>query len=60
MAIFSKPLKLPYSCYDVGHTWCPSCTEAALQVGVGSFYESLKIYGLVYFVSMKRFLHVNM
>ncbi|CAG0916114.1 unnamed protein product [Notodromas monacha] len=51
MSILSKPVRLNFSCYDVGHTWSPHCTEASLKVGCAALIESLKIYGVVYFVS---------
>ena len=52
MSVFSKP-SLPYSCYEVGHTWTPFCTNAAAGVGLSSFEEGLKIYSSLYIVSIQ-------
>ena len=53
-ANWSKLLKqVPYSCYELGHTWNPSCSASGVEVGLSSFEEALKIYSSVYIVSMK-------
>ncbi|KAH8022149.1 hypothetical protein HPB51_022031 [Rhipicephalus microplus] len=49
MAVFSKYAELldyhlPYNCYEIGHTWTPSCVDASVYVGLHAFRESLKIY----------------
>lgn len=41
---------LPYTCYEVGHTWEASCTGSTVEVGLTSLYESAKIYASVYAV----------
>ena len=43
--------KIPYTCYELGHTWNPSCSASANEVGLICFEEALKIYSTVYFVS---------
>ena len=43
--------QVPYSCYELGHTWNPSCSASGLEVGLNSFEEALKIYASVYCVS---------
>ena len=51
MVALSKPL--PFSCYEIGHTWNPFCTSAAAGVGLSCFEEALKIYSSVYLVKQK-------
>ena len=41
----------PYSCYELGHTWNPSCTASSVEVGLTCLEEAIKIYSSVYFVS---------
>jgi hypothetical protein len=48
--------QIPYSCYELGHTWNPSCSASAVGVGLSSFEEALKIYSSVYFVSILKVL----
>ena len=48
MALLSK--LLPYSCYDLGHTWTPICNKAAMDIGLSCFEEGLKIYASIYTV----------
>ncbi|XP_015793012.1 transmembrane protein 135-like [Tetranychus urticae] len=52
-SIFSKlipfpDISLPFNCYEVGHTWTPFCSQAALDIGGSVFYEGLKMYTGVY------------
>lgn len=42
---------LPYTCYELGHTWTPYCTEASLSIGSTVLKESLKMYSLLYFLT---------
>lgn len=49
MAAFSK--SIPHSCYEIGHTWNPSCTVAYLQITQGALEESLKIYAPLYLIA---------
>ncbi|ESO99145.1 hypothetical protein LOTGIDRAFT_142073 [Lottia gigantea] len=42
---------LDYTCYELGHTWDPYCTTAALNVGKTVFREALKMYGSLYLVA---------
>ena len=44
----------PYSCYELGHTWNPSCTRSSIEVGLTCLEEAVKIYSSVYFVSYKK------
>lgn len=47
---------LPYSCYELGHTWQHSCSAASFEIGIIGFLESLQIYGVVYLVCGFSFL----
>ncbi|GAB1597830.1 transmembrane protein 135-like, partial [Argonauta hians] len=48
MAIFSKPIALTHSCYEIGHTWNPFCFHASKDIAKHSFKEALKIYAVLY------------
>ena len=48
--------QIPYSCYELGHTWNPSCSASAVEVGLSSFEEALKIYSSVYIVGILAYL----
>ena len=48
----------PYSCYELGHTWNPSCTGSSVEVGLTCLEEAVKIYSSVYFVSYKKIIIV--
>ena len=51
---FSKLLRpVSYNCYELGHTWNPSCTQSSLEVGLTCFEEALKIYTSVYTVRIE-------
>lgn len=50
MAALSK--SIPHSCYELGHTWNPSCTFSTLQVTAGALEVSFKIYAPLYLVSV--------
>ena len=41
---------ISYTCYELGHTWNPSCTQSSVEVGLTCFEEALKIYASVYTV----------
>ncbi|XP_017273420.1 transmembrane protein 135 [Kryptolebias marmoratus] len=43
--------KIPHSCYEVGHTWTPSCVQAAVDVTSGALEVSFKIYALLYLIA---------
>jgi len=59
MAVFSKPVSVDYTCYELGHTWTPSCTMASLSVALDVFREAVKIYGSLYLVCVHAvLLHV--
>lgn len=51
-SILSKLLmsewSFPYNCYEVGHTWTPYCSEAALGLALVVFRESIKLYTPLY------------
>jgi len=48
----SKFHALPFNCYELGHTWNPSCSKAAVDIGFHCFKESFKIYTSCYVVSL--------
>lgn len=54
MGALSKGV-VPFSCYEVGHTWTPFCPSAAAGVGISCFEEGLKIYSSVYLVGISAF-----
>ncbi|XP_013419785.1 transmembrane protein 135 isoform X2 [Lingula anatina] len=49
MATWSKTLNC--SCYELGHTWTPYCTQAFKDVCTRGFLYSFKIYGPLYLVA---------
>ncbi|KAL2094397.1 hypothetical protein ACEWY4_009116 [Coilia grayii] len=49
MAAFSKCI--PHNCYEIGHTWNPSCTISTLQVTAGALEVSFKIYAPLYLIA---------
>ncbi|RXM28915.1 Transmembrane protein 135 [Acipenser ruthenus] len=49
MAAFSK--SIPHNCYEIGHTWTPSCTLSTLQVTAGALEVSFKIYAPLYLIA---------
>uniref|UniRef100_A0A9J8B501 Transmembrane protein 135 n=1 Tax=Cyprinus carpio carpio TaxID=630221 RepID=A0A9J8B501_CYPCA len=49
MAALSK--SIPHSCYELGHTWNPSCTFSTLQVTAGALEVSFKIYAPLYLIA---------
>ncbi|ELW68934.1 Transmembrane protein 135 [Tupaia chinensis] len=49
MAALSK--SIPHNCYEIGHTWHPSCRVAFLQITGGALEESLKIYAPLYLIA---------
>lgn len=46
----SKLDTVPFNCYEIGHTWTPSCTQASCDLGFSSFKEGFKIYATCYLV----------
>lgn len=44
---------LPQNCYEVGHTWTPSCTEATFDIVKSAFVYSFKTYATLYVVRIK-------
>ncbi|KAJ8280431.1 hypothetical protein GJAV_G00054480 [Gymnothorax javanicus] len=49
MAALSK--SIPHNCYEIGHTWSPSCTLSTLQVTAGALEVSFKIYAPLYIIA---------
>nr|XP_023420354.1 transmembrane protein 135 [Cavia porcellus] len=49
MAALSK--SIPHNCYEIGHTWNPSCMVSFLQITWGALEESLKIYAPLYLIA---------
>lgn len=47
MAVLSK---IPHNCYEIGHTWNPSCVQSALDVSRSALEVSFKIYVPLYLV----------
>ncbi|XP_052811292.1 transmembrane protein 135-like isoform X2 [Mya arenaria] len=47
----SKPTLLTYTCYELGHTWTPSCTKASFDVAKDVSKEAFKIYGSLYLIA---------
>ncbi|KAM6986288.1 transmembrane protein 135 [Aplochiton taeniatus] len=48
MAVLSK---IPHSCYEIGHTWNPSCTLSTLDIATGALEVSFKIYAPLYVIA---------
>ncbi|KAM9763389.1 transmembrane protein 135 isoform 1-T1 [Dama dama] len=49
MAALSK--SIPHNCYEIGHTWHPSCWLSFLHITRGALEESLKIYAPLYLIA---------
>ncbi|GAB1292313.1 Transmembrane protein 135 [Apodemus speciosus] len=49
MAALSK--SIPHNCYEIGHTWHPSCRVSFLQITWGALEESLRIYAPLYLIA---------
>ena len=43
---------LPHNCYELAHTWNPSCVGATLDVTKSAALYSLKVYTALYTVTM--------
>jgi hypothetical protein len=39
------------TCYELGHTWTPSCIHSSSEVFAYVFYEAMKIYVPLYLIS---------
>ncbi|XP_071819531.1 transmembrane protein 135-like isoform X2 [Apostichopus japonicus] len=39
------------SCYELGHTWNPSCRHASLDLGKAAYSYSLRLYAIFYIVA---------
>lgn len=50
MAVFGKPKSVTCTCYELGHTWTPSCLYASADVALVVLKQALKIYGTLYTV----------
>ncbi|CDQ99263.1 unnamed protein product [Oncorhynchus mykiss] len=49
--------KIPHSCYEIGHTWNPSCVMSTLEITAGALEVSFKIYAPLYLVSSSLQIH---
>ncbi|KAM7398057.1 hypothetical protein PAMA_006091 [Pampus argenteus] len=43
--------KIPHSCYEIGHTWSPSCVQSAVDVTRSALEVSFKIYAPLYLIA---------
>ncbi|CAJ1063927.1 transmembrane protein 135 [Xyrichtys novacula] len=43
--------KIPHNCYEIGHTWNPSCVQSAVDVARGALEVSFKIYAPLYLIA---------
>ncbi|XP_044078722.1 transmembrane protein 135 [Siniperca chuatsi] len=43
--------KIPHNCYEIGHTWNPSCVQSALDITRGALEVSFKIYVPLYLIA---------
>ncbi|KAM8900384.1 transmembrane protein 135 [Spinachia spinachia] len=43
--------KIPHSCYEIGHTWEPSCAQAAVDIARGALEVSFKVYAPLYLIA---------
>ncbi|KAM6983407.1 transmembrane protein 135 isoform 2-T2 [Tautogolabrus adspersus] len=48
MAVLSK---IPHNCYEIGHTWSPSCVQSAVDITRGALEVSFKIYAPLYLIA---------
>ncbi|KAM9846591.1 transmembrane protein 135 [Aulostomus maculatus] len=48
MAAFSK---IPQNCYEIGHTWNPSCVQSTVDVARSALEVSFKIYAPLYLIA---------
>ncbi|KAB7497380.1 hypothetical protein Anas_00976 [Armadillidium nasatum] len=50
MATYSKLVH--ETCYELGHTWHPSCSKTSFDMFISSAIASFKIYGVVYLTNL--------
>uniref|UniRef100_A0A3Q2VCP6 Transmembrane protein 135 n=1 Tax=Haplochromis burtoni TaxID=8153 RepID=A0A3Q2VCP6_HAPBU len=43
--------KIPHNCYEIGHTWSPSCVQSAADVTRSALEVSFKIYAPLYLIA---------
>ncbi|XP_041864552.1 transmembrane protein 135 [Melanotaenia boesemani] len=43
--------KIPHNCYEIGHTWDPSCVQSAVDITRGALEVSFKIYAPLYLIA---------
>ncbi|KAF7665259.1 hypothetical protein LDENG_00142150 [Lucifuga dentata] len=43
--------KIPHNCYEIGHTWNPSCVQSAVDITRGALEVSFKIYAPLYMIA---------
>ena len=62
MAAYSKLLHYStHTCYEVGHTWNPSCLGSVSEIGFHGIKVALKIYTPLYLVSgCCRLIHTHL
>lgn len=46
--ILGRDWSFGYNCYEVGHTWTPSCTDAALEVSYSAAIKVVPLYAALY------------
>ncbi|XP_046374301.2 transmembrane protein 135-like isoform X1 [Haliotis rufescens] len=51
MALFSKPITVHNTCYEIGHCWSPYCVQASVDVSKIVFQEAFKLYGSLYLLA---------
>ena len=54
MATISKPQTVNFSCYELGHTWTPSCKRASIDVAILVAKSAFKIYGTLFLVRCRK------
>lgn len=58
--IFSKGIcndswkNVPFKCYEMGHSWNPSCFGSSFYLFWECFKKSIVVYGLLYTVSKSK------
>jgi len=50
--LLSPEIAIQNECSQAIHKWTPFCSEAALDVGFKTFQEALKMYSILYLVSI--------
>lgn len=50
-AILMPEWTFAFNCYEIGHTWTPHCSDAALELGFLVLEQSVPMYAGLYFLS---------